>query len=514
MKIEMKHSFLKQVSVFVLSVIALGFFSCKKFLDEKPSKTSSLVVTTTDQLNALLNNYNTFYREGNRTAIYSTDDNGLNIPLYDARPSTFSLAVVEFTLWDKEYLPDDGRESFWSGEYKKIFNANMVLAYVDKVSGSDADKAALKADAHLIRAYSYFELANTYCLPYTDANKDALGLPLKTTVSFEEPVTRAPLHEVYELMEADIQEALKTTIPLVQNGVPHNWRANIAAANGFAARYYLNLSNYTEALKFANTALNAYSQLVDYNTEMHFGRPSTITIDAGTPNQQSVTLEFPYTHDNQSDMTDMIGWKEFLYFRMLYHESWWYIPSQSLLDLYDKDNDLRYKYHIVENYSYDRGMTKPAYSYPGYIFFFKDRVPSGPTTAEMYLIKAECLARAGDVGGAMTAVNMLHSKRVLTGAPALAAGTKEEAIRVVLEERRREMPYSARWFDIRRLNNNEDPNDDVVLSKTFYPYTSSSVLMDQAPMEYSLPKGSKRFAAPLPRTEMISSQGVIEQNNY
>lgn len=500
------------VLLFLFAVITN--ISCKKFLEEKPSKSSSLVVTTTDQLNALLSNYATFYQEGNRTLIYSTDDNGLDLNLYNAKPSTFTIASVEFSLWDTKYLPDDGREGFWSGEYKKIFNANLVLDNVDKVSGSDADKESLRADAYFIRAYSYWELANTYCLPFTDANKNEAGLPIKTSTSFDEPLARAPLSEVYALIESDLTEALKTKVKLVQNGVPHHWRANIAAVNGFAARYYLNRNNYTEALKYANISLAEYSTLVNYNTEMRYGRPANYTVDAGTPEQKSVTLQFPYGHDNQSDLTDMIGWKEFLYFRMLYNESWWYIPSKSLLNLYDTTNDLRYKYHIVENYSYDRGIIKPSYSYPGYIFFFKDRIPEGPTTSEMYLTKAECLARTGDVAGAMSAINVLHRARTVTGSPDLVATSKDIALKVVLEERRRERPYTSRWFDIRRFNNNDDPTDDVILSKTFYPYTVSAVSTTETPIEYSLPKNSRRFAAPLPRTEMITSQDEIKQNTY
>ena len=248
---------------------------------------------------------------------------------------------------------------------------------------------------------------------------------------------------------------------------------------------------------------------------MRYGRDGVLTIDAGTPQQQSVTIKFPYTHDNQSDFTDMLGWKEFLYFRMLNHESWWYIPSQNLLNLYDQTNDLRYRYHIVEGYSYDRGLAKPSYNYPGYIFFFKDRIPSGPTVAEMYLIKAEALARTNDVAGAMTAVNTLREKRMLPGAWVnLSAINKDDAIKKVAEERRREMPFVQRWYDLRRYNNNEDPNDDVNLSKTFYPYTNSAVLSTQPVQSYTLPKGSRRWAAPLPRTEIISSDGVIEQNTY
>lgn len=508
----------KQSTLFTYALalaIASGAASCNKFLDEQPSKTTSLPIETVEQLNGLLNNYSTFYQEGNRTAIYSTDDYGLTMDLYNARPGTFSMAAIEFALWDTEYLPDDTRETFWSGEYRKIFIANLVLEYLSKVSTTDQEAARLRADAHLIRAYSYFILANTYCVPYTEANKDQPGLPIKLTTSFEEPVARQPLYKVYEQIEADLAEALKITVPLVQDGVARHWRASKAAANGFAARYWLQRNNYIEALKYANAALEDYDVLVDYNTEMTYGNPQNININPGTPEQETVTLQYPYTHNNQTDMTDMIGWKEFLYFRMLYHESWWYVPSQELLALYDQDHDLRYRYHIVEGYSYDRGMTKPAYDYPGYIFFFKDRIPTGPTVAEMLLIKAECLARDNKVTEAMNTVNILRAARMEPGPWVnLTAADKAEAVQKILEERRREMPFTRRWYDIRRFNNNEDPADDVTLTRTFYPYNIASVQTDQTPKVYSLPKDSRRFAAPIPRTEIISSQGVIEQNTY
>ena len=512
---KQKNIYHRHIAV-VLSILFLS--SCAKvnnFLDEAPSKTTSLVVTTTAQLDALLNTYNSFYSEGNRTAIYSSDDYVLTKALYDARPGTFSsMATIEFMLWDIPFLPDDTREVFWSGEYRKIFTANMVLDYLDDVKGTEAEKAILKADAHFIRAYSYWVLANTYCLPYTDATKNDQGLPIKLTTSFEEPFARQPLSKAYELIEADLVEALKTTVTL-QTAKPRHWRASKAAVNGFAARYYLNRLNYQKAIDHSNAALAEYNVLVDYNTEMRFGVPQTLTLNSGTPQQSSFTIQYPYTHNNQIDFTDMLGWKEFLYFRMLNHESWWYIPSQELINLYDEPHDLRFKYHFVEGYSYDRGMTKPSYDYPGYVFFFKDRIPSGPTVAEMFLIKAEAMARTNDLAGAMTALNTLRAKRMTPGAWVnLTAATKDDAIKKVIDERRREIPFVQRWFDIRRYNNNEDPNDDVTLSKTFYPYTNSAVLNTQPVITYTLQKNSRRYAAPLPRTEIISSNGEIVQNNY
>lgn len=504
-----------KLSIFAI-IFSLLMSSCEDFLSEKPSKSSSLVPTSVEQLEYLLNLYTTFYLETNRTIIHSSDDYGVIPELYLAKSNAYGIASIQFATWDTQFLPFDTREGFWSGEYKKIFTANMVMSNLSKVEGSEEDKEQLRLESHLIRAVSMWNLAQTYCLPYNQGNKNEPGLVIKQTTSFEEPYERATLEETYAFIESDIVEALKLTNKLViVNNKYKTWRGSKAAANAFAARYYLSRSDYSKALNYANTALQEHSVMVDYNSDMRYSSiPSNVTVQ-GKP----VQIKYPYTHDNQTDMTDMLEWKEFYYFRMLSHESWWYIPSKELLALYDKTYDLRYKYHMVTNYSFDRGLTSPPYEYPGYIFFYKDRIPSGPTVAEMLLIKAECQARDNKIAESMSSVNQLRAKRFDNKAPAqvinLTATSKSEAISKILEERRREMPFTQRWYDIRRLNNNEDTNDDVpVLTRSFYGYSSSAITASTGLVTYSLEKKSRRFAAPIPNTEIISSQGRIKQNTY
>ncbi|MCW2263081.1 MULTISPECIES: RagB/SusD family nutrient uptake outer membrane protein [Sphingobacterium] len=512
----MKNRYVYNYNLLILLSSSILFLGCKRFLEEPPSKTSALVVKTTAQINALLDNQSTFFQEDNRTQVYGTDDWGMNVDLYNGGRSVLSnIASIQFSTWDSQYLLNDISDNFWSNEYKKIFTANMALSSLANVTGSEQDKEIIRTDAHFIRAYSYWALVNTYCLPYTEENKNELGLPIKTSTSFEEPIERQPLQKVYELIESDLSEALKTSVSLTQSGRPRHWRASKEAVNAFAARYFLHKNNYNKAVEHADETLKGYNLLVDYNTEMRYGIDGTAGINAGTPQAETVTLKYPYTHNNQSDQTDMIAWKEFLYFRMLSLGTWWYIPSKELLALYDKENDLRYKYHMVENYSYDRGMVKPAYSYPGYVFFFKQWTPSGPTVAETLLIKAEAQARLNEVQNAMNTVNILRSKRMKPGPWVdLTASSKEDAIKKILEERRREMPFVQRWFDIRRYNNNEDPNDDIILTRDFYPYNGTNVLFNEPVKTYTLPKNSRRYASPIPSTEIISSNGVIVQNNY
>jgi hypothetical protein len=76
------------------------------------------------------------------------------------------------------------------------------------------------------------------------------------------------------------------------------------------------------------------------------------------------------------------------------------------------------------------------------------------------------------------------------------------------------MPFAHRWFDIRRFNTNDDAFDDVVLTRTFYPYTPSAVSSSDPLKTYTLPKDSRRFAVPIPNTELVSSDGKLQQNTY
>lgn len=496
---------------------ALVFTSCNKFLEEPPSKTSALVPKTADQLETLLNNYSLFAPENSNELIFGTDDYGLLKNMYDAKSSIYSVPQVEFAVWDKDNLQNYDRP-YWPAEWTKIFTANMVLGNLSRVSGSDAQKKSLEAEAHFIRAYSYFQLANIYCLPYTEQNKKEPGLPIKISTSFEESVERASLEDTWKFIAADLEKALTIEQPFGQvSGQNRTWRASTASVYGFAARYYLALNDYSNAQTYAEKALAVYNHLRNYNTDMHWSSIiSQVTIF--NPGPTTVTLQYPYTHDKQTDPTDMLEWGENYYLRYMNNPWWYYIPSGELLSLYNVTYDLRYKYHMVQHYSYDRGLTNPPFDYPGYIFFFKDKILSGPSVPEMILIKAECQIRQGNWQDGLTTTNTLRDARMDQSTPAnikyLSATSKEDALKVVLQERRRELPFILRWYDVRRFNNNNDPSDDVVMTRTFYPYNANTILGGEQPMTYTLEKNSRRFACPIPITDIVSSGGAIKQNTY
>ena len=137
---------------YITTLIAIACMGCNDFLEEKPSKTSSIVPETTDHLEYMLNNYSTFSEEANQSAIFSSDDYGLYTELYDHRNATYNIQMVQFATWDIENVANQSSDPFWSNEYKKIFTANMVLDNLSSVSGNAETKERLRMERHFLKA--------------------------------------------------------------------------------------------------------------------------------------------------------------------------------------------------------------------------------------------------------------------------------------------------------------------------------------------------------------------------
>lgn len=509
---------MKLVKIYIVLLVAAALASsCNEFLDRGPSKNTLKPITTAEQLDALMATYATFYSEYNHTAL-AGDDFGLTAEIHDRQNGGMNITNLEYILWN-DVCSSPGR-LLWSGEYEKIYYANLVLSYIGSVSGDESLKRALTAEAHFLRAYSMFQLAVAYTLWYDGSNGSEPGLPLKQSVSFEESISRASLEQTWAFIEADLNEALKCDVPFISDGRRRVWRATRTGVNAFAARYHLYRNDMAAALKYASAALSDYDRLKDFNTQMSYSELyDEYTVNASTA-PEVIRVNYPYTFD--WDFRDLFDWEELLYARTCYYVSWWYIPSRSLLDCFAADapdgkpeNDLRYEYFVCEDYSLTFCDKDPAFRYPGYCQFSYDELISGPTVAEMLLIKAEAEARRGDWQTALNTIGPLRRARILASEysdPAI--GSQSEAVQFILRERRREMPFTMRWYDIKRLNANDDPSDDVTVTREFYAYTSSAVLSNDPVRTYTLAPGSRRFATPIPTVELDLAKGALEQNRY
>ncbi len=482
------------------SLIIIGlilFAGCKKYLSEEPKKQAS--IKTVDQLEALIDNATAFAYVSSITASFSTDDTDIPKEIYKERPSAFNTAGLQYYTNSVDGVVQAATDALWSGEYKKIFTANLILENIDKVTGDETKRQRVKADAHFIRAYSYWVLANYYCAPYSSANLNTLGLPLKKTVDYTESLKRATLKETYDFILSDIVEAQKVANEDVEERKA--WRVSKKAVAAFLSRIYLFTGEYEQSLAQSEIALTTgKAKLVDYNTLIP-GIPATYKDPAVTLN---------YMEQNDWAASKFLYWPEFYYTRYVYNLYQWFVPSKSLLDLYEgKENDLRYKSFMIPSGGRRFGVIDPtAFRYT--VFNDGRYIPEGPSFGEVLLNKAEVLARKGNASAAMDMVNILRQKRMKIYV-ALTATDKDDAIKKVLEERRREMPFAMRWYDIRRFSVNDYAADDVTVIRDFFEVNITDVNMN-VPKTYTL--SPARMAQPINGVEMDASHGQIVQNPY
>ncbi|MBQ3521631.1 MAG: RagB/SusD family nutrient uptake outer membrane protein, partial [Bacteroidales bacterium] len=265
-----------------------------------------------------------------------------------------------------------------------------------------------------------------------------------------------------------------------------NFRPTVPTVKAFRARVDLYRGNYESALTNANAALQAHNKLVTIKDDPNYelsGIMQEVHFLDETKTKITKTFECKYAPMLQSLGTQAFAEYEELYLASAtqpgYSWSTYALPmSESHYNLFDKENDARWLYFyntmypllgmytIQEVAEIDGKMTpgcisaenqkwlKPwmMHSYTrfygnGYIDIL------GMTTAEMMLIKAECLARDGKTSEAAQVLKDLRKTRFMNQESANNIGG---SIQEVLDERQREMTYLWRFFDIKRLNGAEN----------------------------------------------------------
>lgn len=485
------------------------FTSCDDYLDTVPSKGANEVLNSRKQIDALFDNSDIFNSKVNYV-IASSDDINVMPEMFEQMGymgDTYLNGYV-FGITDAENM--QWGDASWETEYNKVFTANLIINEIDNVEDiTEQQRTDYLAQAYFTRALAYWNLAQTYCLPYAAETTAELGLPLKQSTSYEEDVTRATLQETYDQIERDLEEALKTS----QATITKRWRVSQPAVKAMLARFYLFTQQYDKAADYARQALQCPdATLQDYNElemlEDYAFNPITYEGDAVFYSEL-----YGYAPNELAD------YQENYYSQYFSVESGnWMIPSETLLTLYDHENDLRYEQfygaHTLWN-CWIGGFGDDILYRKFYHYIYEDQIQSGPTVPEMLLTAAEALARLNQVSEAIGLVNQLRQARMRQGSDGieLEAATQQEAITLILEERHREMPFVMRWFDIRRLAYNETAYDDVTVEHVFYK-VNDNVPDEETIVRYTLPVKSHRYAIPITKMEMTRSGNQIVQNNY
>ena len=223
------------------------------------------------------------------------------------------------------------------------------------------------------------------------------------------------------------------------------------------------MRKYSDALLYADSSIKSNNSLLDF---------STLSTSSSTPitrfNAETIfysTMQIYNVLRNNRAVVDSVLYKSYT------------------------SNDLRRVIYFQQ---------------PGGVTQFKGSYAQSPVTLfnglandEIYLIRAECNARAGNTNAAMDDLNTLLSSRWKPGTfVKLTASNADQALNIILDERRKELCFRGlRWTDLRRLNHEDR-----------FKVTLIRVVNGQT---YTLTPNDSKYVYPLP-TNVILQTGMTQ----
>lgn len=406
--------------VFFITITAATLFSCRKYVENVPVQGQRVLVYTNDY--RLLMNSRTDSELGSaNAAIIGCDDIDLKDPNLQSDISYNSVYLAQYT-WAKPFYIDKEDDFDWNSMYKAIYTFNTVISGVlESKNGSLAEQNAIYAEALIQRAFTYFTLVNSHGKQYdvSTAGTDP-GVPLLLEARLFVNLQRATVAQVYSQVLKDIE----TAIPLLPTAKVSSLNPYRGSAYALLAKVHLNMRNFESAGVAAEQALALSNGLNDYNSFVG-----------------ATKLPFPRLVDNKEVLLRKISRINYPALQL----------SDELLNLLET-TDLRRTLFTKDGSS---STFWPNFSgtgfWPG---SGTDQSNVGLSVSETWLIRAECLARAGRRDDAVNMLNDLRKLRFLKdNYVALTATTDQQALEMVISERRRELfGTGLRWFDQKRLN--------------------------------------------------------------
>ena len=437
------------IGLLLITMVAGG---CKKaFLNKIPS-TELVVPSTLSDYQELLDNTTVM---GYTPVLGDVSSDNLYLP--DSFWQTLDVSEKNAYIWAADLYDGQGLIGDWDMPYQQVFYANEVLEGLAQIPVTTANQAQWQAEqgsALFLRAYAFYNIASLFAPPYdsTTAAMD-LGIPLRLHSDVTAPSVRATVTATYAQITGDLQQARQLLPPTVP--AQNRNRPSQPAALALLARVYLAMRNYGQAGRYADTALASYDSLMDYKD-----------IDTIT--------SFPFSKLNPETLyqSNVMTYTECLA-ALGYPNT---IIDSGLYQSYGPGDLRRCLFYRINR----TGLPNLKGSYANLIWPF-----TGLATDELYLVRAECSARAGQLTLALADLNQLLRHRYATGTfTPVTASSAADALNTILLERRKELAFrGVRWTDLRRLNK-EDRNIQL-----------QRILAGQT---YTLPPNSNLYTLPIP----------------
>lgn len=534
---------MKKISYIILVAFLTITYSCTDELDLAPTVETNIIPSTTTQLEGLLDASIT----GSDLSYYSDALNGPDAYIHPTIAQKENGVSSNALYYSWEYTnddflkfinPDDG---MWKKCYRAILNANVVIGYLDEVSGTDAQHDAVKRNAYFQRAFFHFLLVNKYGAAYNKTTADSdLGIIIRNNDALESG-NRSTVQQCFDqiLSDLDMAETLgqseydKTPLGINEAGVVERFKGTYTAAVALKAKVYLVMGDFEEANKYAGLALQnkGVAKLVDFN-DVEYSDASAVNVTFRTSQTETkdTVLQAPEIVDG-SFRPNM--WDEELYTlnRKLTGAPSIIAPSQELLNLYgandeERSYDLRWKKMFIQANSLalrsnEGEVIEGEWVGPVKHANYVGRYNYGLSLSEMKLIQAEYLAREGQYGEAQNIINEIRAYRFEADAPEEIVNINLEAntaVKQVLDERRREFPFLTVFIDMKRCAALGEANYYPSFEREFFS-VENGVYDPTTPVTYNfdLSKDYKKLAFPIPIEEITSAKqfGIeIVQNTY
>ncbi|MRG44606.1 RagB/SusD family nutrient uptake outer membrane protein [Chitinophaga sp. SYP-B3965] len=423
----------------VISILILS--GCTKFLDIKPK--DKFIPTTVADFENILNN-GTIVNFGDQYWDLLSDDAFLP----EGEPGNL---FTKQQLWGRKIymfnpVPyDQGANDYlWSEGYKRIFYFNVIISNImDATEGTEANKKSVLAEALLGRAMEHLQMVNVYAHHYDAATAATQpGIPLALVADINAKFVRNTVKEVYDQILSDANAAI-ADLPLKNKYT--KFRASKAGGYALLARTYLFMGDYVNARKNADLALSLQSELANMNDYK-------IMIPGPFPNVPGAPVGWTNIPDGQLN-TETIVARHFLRPFGMGQD----VCASPELSALFTDNDKRWTLYYANGWP-----PAPPFNYMTRygvkIFLRGDFFSNCLNVPEMYLVRAECLAREDKMTDALADINKLRLNRIVPAAyvaftPADFSNDPEKVLRFVLDERRRELAFTGmRVIDLKRLN--------------------------------------------------------------
>lgn len=457
-------------------VLSLGLTSCDNYINEMP-KGSRIPETLADYEAFLRDEYGANYLPCLQGPYLINDK---FIGQNNCRNQK-SLSTANY-MWkedeDRKELNNSTEDIFDCG-YGIIGICNTIIeAAPGTTQATQEEKNEVMAYCYAIRAFVWYQIVNFYAEAYDPATAaDKPGVPLIYSGGLGSSWHQGTVKEVYDQMLSDFNTAIELGVPEESMTIIHPNRAAVEAG---LARVYLSMRDYDQALAHAEAALQRKSDLFDwldyYNQykEQIEDEDNYVSITSpmdptcveniwfmsgnGNPNYPCADFDISPERAERfeaGDMKFLVRWKK-----------------------YNNGADDYYK-----------GITNGYFNW------------SGVATPEVYLIKAECQARKGEIVEAMKTLNTVRQSRIHPDYYVAATAADEaEAIEKIRLTKDNELVGSIYPFiDIKRYN-----------AEGKYPRTLTKIFDDQT---YTLKPDSHMWTMVFPANAINRpGNGVLTQN--